>query len=230
MTPPSLSIVIPVLNESAEITSCLDSLQTLREQGVEVVVVDGGSVDDTARLAAPLADLVITAPRGRALQMNAGAARSRGDYLLFLHADTRLPPAFAEGWLEGAQWGFFSVRLSGAGIALRFVEKAMCWRSRLSAIGTGDQGVFVRRDLFQQTGGFPAIPLMEDVGLCRQLKKRARPRVLSTAVLTSSRRWERRGVVRTVLQMWALRLAYFVGVPPRYLARCYYPDEAGFSR
>lgn len=230
MVKPFLSIVIPVLNEAGEIAACLGALQSMRNRGVELIVADGGSSDGTVDLALPLADNLVISERGRALQMNAGAALAQGDYLLFLHADTTLPAGFVPDWLGDAPWGFFSVRLSGRAWLLRVVEWSMSWRSRLSAIGTGDQGLFVRRELFQEMGGFPAIPLMEDLAICRRLKRRSRPRVLPAPVLTSSRRWEQRGIARTILTMWCLRLAYFVGVPARSLVRRYYPNESGFSR
>ncbi|WP_461481752.1 TIGR04283 family arsenosugar biosynthesis glycosyltransferase [Porticoccus sp.] len=222
--PPSLSVVIPVLNEQAQIGDCLRSLAPLRRAGVEIILVDGGSGDDTMVLAHPHVDRLISGSPGRALQMNAGAGQSNAEYLLFLHADTRLPEGFAPHWLAAAQWGFFPVRLSGKQGLFRVIERAMTWRSRLTGIGTGDQALFVRRELFEQRGGFPAIALMEDVALCRQLKRLVRPVVLGAPVLTSSRRWEQRGILKTVLQMWCLRLAYFVGVSPRALWQRYYPD------
>lgn len=221
---PSLCVVIPALNEQAQIGDCLRSLAPLRRAGVELILVDGGSGDDTMALARPHVDRLISGPQGRALQMNAGAAQSNAEYLLFLHADTRLPEGFAPHWLAAAQWGFFPVRLSGKQGWFRVIERAMNWRSRLTGIGTGDQALFVRRELFEQRGGFPAIALMEDVALCRQLKRLARPAVLGAPVLTSSRRWEQRGILKTVLQMWCLRLAYFAGVSPRALSRRYYPQ------
>lgn len=219
-----LSIVIPVLNEGTEITSCLQCLQGLRRAGVELIVVDGGSMDDSMERATAWADVVISSPRGRSLQMNAGAAEARGNYLLFLHSDTRLPVEFSSLWLSGHDWGFFPVKLSGAGWVFRVIERAMSCRARLSGIGTGDQALFVRRDRFNQLGGFAAIPLMEDVEICRRLKALCPPRVLPSPVETSVRRWQQRGIVNTVLQMWWLRLAFFLGVSPARLARQYYPE------
>ncbi|WP_438950859.1 TIGR04283 family arsenosugar biosynthesis glycosyltransferase [Porticoccus sp.] len=219
-----LSIVIPVVNEGAEATQCLQHLQALRESGVELVVVDGGSSDDSVELALALADTVISSPRGRGIQMNAGAAKASGRYLLFLHCDTRLPADFSTRWLSGNDWGFFAIRLAGDHCAFRVIERAMSCRARLSGIGTGDQGLFVRRDIFNQIGGFAAIPLMEDVEICRRLKVRCPPEVLPSPVWTSVRRWQRRGIVSTVLQMWWLRLAFFLGVSPVRLARQYYPE------
>lgn len=219
-----LSIVIPVLNEGAELTPCLQCLQGLRQAEVELIVVDGGSSDDSMERATAQADLVINSPRGRSLQMNAGAAEACGNYLLFLHSDTRLPVGFSSHWLSDSVWGFFPVKLSGTSWAFRVIERAMSCRARFSGIGTGDQALFVRRDIFDQIGGFAAIPLMEDVEICRRLKALCPPKVLSPPVLTSARRWQQRGIVTTVLQMWWLRLAFFLGVSPARLARWYYPE------
>ena len=223
-----LSIIIPVLNEADEITACLAALQPLRRNGHEVIVVDGGSTDDTLALAEPLCDRCLVAERGRAAQMNAGAAQASGDILLFLHADTRLPDEVEqvlirnadEGWL----WGRFDVRLSGRHLLLRVVEFMMNLRSRLTGIATGDQALFVSRDLFDRVGGFPAIPLMEDIALSKVLKQLRTPHCLRHRVATSSRRWEEKGILRTMITMWWLRLLYFLGASPVKLARRY---EAG---
>ncbi len=219
-----LSVVIPTFNESAVIEATLAALAPLRLRGGEVVVADGGSEDGTPRLAAPLADRVLTTPPGRARQMNAGARSATGDTLLFLHADTRLP-AEAEARVADAlarhRWGRFNVRLSGNQPALRVVEAMMNLRSRLTGIATGDQAIFVRRADFEAVGGFPDLPLMEDVALSRALKRRGRPAGLRARVVTSSRRWETHGIAPTILLMWRLRLGYFLGEPPERLARRY---------
>ena len=216
-----LSIVIPALNEAAIIGATLASLAPLRDRGHEVVVADGGSEDGTREVAAPLADRVIQAPRGRARQMNAGAAVATSESLLFLHADTRLP-ARADDLifhsLEKHLWGRFDVRIEGAHPLLAAVGFFMNWRSRLSGIATGDQAIFVRREAFP---GFPEIALMEDIAFSRAMKRRGAPACLRDRVMTSGRRWERNGVLRTVLQMWWLRLAYFRGVSPDEIARRY---------
>lgn len=222
----SLSIIIPVLNEETEIADVLAALATMRARGAETIVVDGGSCDRTVALAAPLADRVITAPRGRAMQMNAGAAAASADVLLFLHADTRLPAeadrlVLAGLASSGRQWGRFDVRISGRHPLLRVVAALMNLRSRLTGIATGDQAIFVKRDLFERTGGFPAIPLMEDVALCSQLKTVAEPLCLMPRAVTSGRRWEERGIIRTILLMWRIRLAYSLGTPPARLSRLY---------
>lgn len=222
-----LAIIVPCLNEAERISASLTPLQSLRRDGHEVIVVDGQSKDETARLAAPLADQVITSQRGRALQMNAGAAVSAAEVLLFLHADTQLPAqavqSLREALAEGDRhWGRFDVQLSGGGPWLRLIAFMMNWRSRISGIATGDQAVFVRRALFEQVGGFPAIDLMEDIALSRLLKRYSRPACLKQTVITSSRRWEQQGVWRTITLMWRLRLAYFFGVDPARLKRRYY--------
>lgn len=222
-----LSIIIPSLNEETEIGLCLKKLQPLRDisirgMGVEIIVVDGGSSDHTRELAEMYADQVGSSERGRAQQMNTGAGHARGEYLMFLHADTELPSDFSVAWLDGLNWGFFPVKLSGSAWPFRVIERGMNIRSQLFGIGTGDQAMFVRRTVFESLNGFANIPLMEDVELCRRLKKVSQPTFQRGVVTTSSRRWEQRGIFRTVLQMWHLRLAYFLGVSPQHLARQYY--------
>jgi rSAM/selenodomain-associated transferase 2 len=223
---PSLSIIVPVLNEAPNIVAALEALRPLRGRGAEVIVVDGGSADDTVALARPLADLVIASPRGRAAQMNAGAAVARGDVLMFLHADTRLPHdadrLVREGLARsGAAWGRFDVTIEGTHPLLSVIARAMSLRSRATGITTGDQAMFVTRAAFERVGGFPAIALMEDITLARHLKRVSPPLALRARVTTSGRRWERHGVVRTMLKMWRLRLAYFLGADPKDLAARY---------
>jgi len=221
-----ISIIVPALDEAAGIERTLEPLQAGRARGIEVIVVDGGSRDATRALAAPLADRVLEAPRGRAAQMNAGAAASAGAILLFLHADTRLPKAGLEA-VEGAladpkrAWGRFDVRIDGHGAMLGVVAALMNARSRLTGIATGDQAIFVRREAFAAAGGFPPIPLMEDVALSGKLKRISRPACLGLRVTTSGRRWERDGALATIALMWRLRLAYALGADPRQLARRY---------
>ena len=218
----ALSIVMPVLDEAAGIVDALMPLQAWRAQGIEVVVVDGGSKDGTAALAAPLADRVIASARGRAVQMNAGARVANGNTLLFLHADTRLPahaPALvASALAAGRVWGRFDVRIDGRSPWLRPTAWLMNRRSCLTGIATGDQCIFVRRDAFDAVGGYPPIPLMEDIALSRLLKARSRPACIASRAVTSGRRWEKHGVWRTVFLMWRLRLRYFFGADPRALA------------
>ena len=219
---PRLSIILPVLNEASGIAATLAALRPL---AAEIIVVDGGSDDATPDIAQGLADQVITAPRGRALQMNAGAAVVRGDILLFLHADTLLPPGADQRVIAavaaGADWGRFDVRITGESLWLPLIAALMNRRSRLTGIATGDQAIFVRREVFAALGGFPAQPLMEDIELSRRLKAQSPPACLRERVLTSGRRWEKHGVLRTVLLMWSLRLRYFFGADPQTLARAY---------
>ena len=218
-----LSIVMPVLNEAAGIAAALAALAPLRARGAEVIVVDGGSRDGTPDLARPLADRVLTAPRGRALQMNAGATAATGDAVLFLHADTRLPDdadALVFAALKNMRvWGRFDVRFTDG--ALPLVAASMNVRSRLSGIATGDQAMFMTRNTFSRAGGFPEIALMEDVALSACLKHLSRPACLRARVTTSPRRWRRHGTLRTVLTMWRLRLAFYFGADPNRLARAY---------
>jgi rSAM/selenodomain-associated transferase 2 len=221
-----LSIVMPALNEAANIVGALERLQPLRARGHEVIVVDGCSEDGTVKLAQPLADRVLETPRGRARQMNAGAEHASGDVLLFLHADTRLPEdadrLIAER-LPGTAlaWGRFDVVIEGRPLMLKVIAAAMNLRSRVTGVCTGDQGIFVHRELFQRIGGYPPIELMEDIALTGMLRRRARPICLARRVITSGRRWERRGVWRTMALMWWLRLRYFFGASPAHLRRLY---------
>jgi len=219
-----LSIIVPALNEAAGIERALGPLQPLRARRHEVIVVDGGSDDATRRLALPLADRVLRAPRGRALQMNAGAACAQGEGLVFLHADTQLPEAAdraVAAALGESPWGRFDVRIVGRSPLLGVVAWAMNLRSRLTGIATGDQAIFVRRTVFESLGGYAAIPLMEDVELSRRLRAIGRPACLEARVATSARRWEARGVLRTIALMWRLRLAYWLGADPARLAERY---------
>lgn len=221
-----LSVIIPTLDEQARIGRLLRDLAPLRTAGHELILVDGGSRDGTLAVAAPLVDRAIQAPRGRASQMNAGAAQAIGDVLWFVHADTRVPPDAGEQVVQacraGHLWGRFDVRLSGRQRALRVIETLMNLRSRFSGIATGDQGIFVARGAFERVGGFPVIPLMEDIALSRALRRLARPHCLRRPrLVASSRRWEERGILRTVLLMWRLRLAYALGTPATELAERY---------
>jgi len=216
-----ISLVIPVLNEASAIVAALAALAPMRMRGHEVIVVDGGSEDGSRELAAPLADRTIVAPRGRARQMNAGAVAAGGEALVFLHADTRLPENADEMVLHALQrnlWGRFDVAIEGRSTLLPVIAFLMNLRSRLTGIATGDQAIFVRREAF---GGFPEIALMEDVAFSKAMKRRSPPACLRAKARTSGRRWERHGVLRTMLLMWRLRLAYFFGTAPDELARRY---------
>ncbi len=235
----SLSIIIPTLNEGETIGALLADLAPLRAAGAELILVDGGSRDATLARAGGAVDQILHASRGRAAQMNAGAQAAAGDLLWFLHADTRVPAeaisALREAWAHavgqslGDQnrsrregfWGRFDIRLSGRHPLLRLVERGMNARSRLTGIATGDQGLFVSRAAFERVGGFPPLALMEDIALSATLRRLARPVCLSAQLLASSRRWEQGGVLRTILLMWRLRLAYALGADPVQLAGRY---------
>jgi rSAM/selenodomain-associated transferase 2 len=221
----STTFVIPVLNEAENIKPLLKHL-FVGFPGCQCVVVDGGSSDATlAKAVAGGADVISSDP-GRAVQMNAGAAVATGDYLFFLHADTR--PTINASQLQceletQPQWGFFRVRLSGSQWMFRVIERAMNLRSTISSVATGDQMLFIAKELFERSGGYHDIPLMEDVEYSKRLRRIARPRVLTQVVETSSRRWEQNGIAITVLNMWLLRLAYFLGVAPTRL-KAYYSN------
>jgi len=221
-----LSIVIPALNEEAGIAAALQALAPLRTAGAEVIVADGGSSDRTVALARPRCDRLIVAPRGRAVQMNAGAGAAQGNVLLFLHADTLLP-ADADRLIRdglarsGRAWGRFDVRIAGQHPLFPLIAAMMNLRSRATGIATGDQAIFVDKAAFTAVGGYPDIALMEDIVLSRRLKRLSRPLCLAARALTCGRRWEKHGVVRTILTMWRLRLAFFLGAAPDKLAARY---------
>ncbi|MDH5376958.1 MAG: TIGR04283 family arsenosugar biosynthesis glycosyltransferase [Gammaproteobacteria bacterium] len=221
-----LSIIIPVLNEANTIRETLFSLQALRREGHQLLVVDGGSEDDTVAYASPLCDELLSGTKGRANQMNLGAQKARHDVFLFLHADTQLPENAVANIQSGLQssskvWGRFDVRLSGSHFMFRVIEKMMNWRSCLTAVATGDQAIFVKRDVFEQISGFEPLPLMEDIALSKSLRKKTRPVCIHETVTTSSRRWEAFGIWKTIFLMWRLRLAYFLGTSPEKLSHRY---------
>lgn len=223
--PSGLSVIVPVLDEANGIVEHLSALAVLRARGAEVIVVDGGSADATAERALPYADRVLEAPRGRACQMNEGARVARGGILLFLHSDTRLPPdtdrLVLDALHERARWGRFDVRIIGRSRLLPLVATMMNLRSRLTGIATGDQAIFVTREAFEAVRGFPDQPLMEDIELSRRLMRIGRPACLRAKVATSGRRWDEKGALRTILKMWRLRLAYWLGADPALLAQAY---------
>ena len=220
----ALAIVVPMVDEAATLPALLVHLAGWRARGCEVVLVDGGSRDDSVEMARAAGFRVLIAERGRARQMNAGAQACGGALLLFLHADTRLPEA-ADAMVRAAlavqAWGRFDVHIDGRPRMLRVVAALMNLRSRLSGIATGDQAIFVRRDVFEAVGGFPDQPLMEDIELSCRLLRVSRPACLRARVRTSGRRWEQRGVWRTIALMWRLRWAYWRGVPAERLAEAY---------
>jgi rSAM/selenodomain-associated transferase 2 len=216
-----LTVVVPALNEAAGIGRCLEACAPLRARGHEVLVVDGGSADGTPEVAAPRCDRVLRGPRGRAAQMNAGAAAAQGDALLFLHADTLLPPdadRLVGAALAAHAWGRFDVAIDSDDPRLAVIAFFINRRSRLTGIATGDQAIFVRRDAFP---GFAPIALMEDVAFSRSMRRVSPPACVAARVVTSARRWERHGVARTVLLMWRLRYEYWRGADPDELARRY---------
>lgn len=218
-----LAIVVPVLNEAANLPVLHSHLQPIA-LNAEVVLVDGGSTDDTVSLARSAGLKLVRAPRGRASQMNAGARATQAPHLLFLHADTQLPEVALASVQEALQhhaWGRFDVQIQGQAKMLRVVAALMNWRSRLTGIATGDQALFMTRQAYLQAGGFLDQPLMEDIEMSAALKAISPPACLQHKVITSGRRWERGGVWRTIFLMWRLRLAYWLGAPAESLARTY---------
>ena len=232
--PFSLSVIVPVWMEAAGVADTLNDLQPIRARGHEVIVVDAGSTDRTVELARPLSDRVVVSGKGRAVQMNAGAAAAKGDLLLFLHADTQLPENalehLASFFHSCRAWGRFDVRLSGERPLYRVIAWFMNQRSRLTGICTGDQAMFVRRDVFGALGGFQPIPLMEDVEMSRRLCLESRPFCIKEPAVTDSRRWQKHGAWRTIFLMWMLRWRYWRGESPESLAQIYRSDVRNASK
>ena len=228
-----LSIILPTLNEGAVLVPLLQALQSVRPCGCEIILSDGGSIDQTCSLAESWVDHLVTGSRGRAVQMNRGAAVAQGDWLWFVHADSCLindiQPLIAFLQQTSAQWGHCRLRLDADRPIFRLIEGLMHRRTRLSHIATGDQGIFVRRTIFEQLGGYPAIPLMEDIALSTALKRCSRPVLGPLTILTSARRWQRHGIVRTIVLMWWLRFAFYIGVSPTRLATWYRPCNSSNS-
>jgi rSAM/selenodomain-associated transferase 2 len=218
------SIIIPTFNESATIQSCLLALQSLRDHA-EIIVVDGDSNDNTIEIATAYADKILSSERGRAKQMNHGAAQATGDILLFLHADTELPEhalsLIAQQLTTQQPWGRFDIELCGESIMFKVIAFMMNWRSRLTGIATGDQVLFISKTVFNAVGGYPDIALMEDIALSGALKKISPPVCLTAKVKSSARRWQHDGIYKTILLMWSLRLRYWLGQDPQYLAELY---------
>ena len=224
---PLLSIIIPVLNE----VDCLDqTLANLLKQPwvkhhCEIIVSDGGSDDGSLEIAQRHPCKIVHSGAGRARQMNAASSTAQGKTLLFLHADSRLPRDFGDMIDSNASWGFFRIRLSGNGLPYRIIEAAINLRTRLSRVAGGDQGLFFERQFFESLDGYPRIPLMEDIAISKKARRLAPPLVIEPAITSSSRRWQQQGIVKTVLLMWSLRLAFWLGVNPQRLHRIYYPQR-----
>jgi len=221
-----LSIIVPMLNEAEQLPELFAHVLPYQRAGCEIIFVDGGSADGSIMLCEVAGFTALRTIRGRANQMNVGASQASGDVLLFLHADTRLPRCAARHIEQalannGHYWGRFDVCITGRPIMLRVVSRLMNWRSRLTGIATGDQAIFVRRDIFERLRGFPDQPLMEDVELSKRLLTLSRPACIAHCVTTSGRRWEARGVWRTILLMWRLRWAYWRGTDAGELVRLY---------
>lgn len=224
---PQLSVIIPVLNES----DCLDrnlarlfALPFIQRHG-EVILCDGGSSDQSIEIAARYPCRIERSEAGRALQMNRGASVARAPLLLFLHADTALPADIGEQLRQDMQWGFFRLRLNHEAAAYRVIETAINWRSRITRVAGGDQALIFASDFFHALGGFAPIPLMEDIAICKAARRLTAPLMLQSPVTSSSRRWQNHGLVKTIVLMWSLRLAYWLGVSPVRLHRFYYPQQ-----
>ncbi|MDB9362309.1 TIGR04283 family arsenosugar biosynthesis glycosyltransferase [Nodularia spumigena CS-588/02] len=219
-----ISIIIPTFNEAANLENAIASTQP--STNVELIVVDGGSQDDTVSIAQSLGVKVISSPPGRAVQMNAGAMAARGDILLFLHADTRLPAGFdsmVRSALQQPQTiaGAFSLRIDADYWALRWVEKGVNWRSHFYQMPYGDQAIFLTTEIFQKIGNFPNLPIMEDFELIRRLKRTGKIAIIPVPVITSARRWLKKGVFQTTLLNQIVITAYFLGVSPERIRSWY---------
>ncbi len=228
MSDENITIIIPVLNDVEALKTLLPTLQVFRQQGHEVLLIDGGSADASVSYSRALVDRILMTGTGRGRQMNLGAENARHNILWFLHADSRVPDDAPEIIVRALSdkdkhWGRFDVRFDQSGIAYRIIAAMMNLRSRLSGVATGDQGIFARHDSFHGVRGFRPIPLMEDVALSKSLRKLSWPVCLRSKLQTSARRWHSQGVMKTVLLMWGLRLGFFLGVNPERLAAIYYP-------
>lgn len=224
---PQFSIIIPVLNEAAYLDHSLARLFALEAVAdlCEVIVCDGGSDDESLEIVKQYACRIVHSDPGRARQMNLASQAARGNFLLFLHADSSLPANFYSSINASAEWGFFRLRLNGDTSVYRFIEYAINLRTRLSKVAGGDQGLFFKRGFFESLDGYPKIPLMEDIAICKLARRRARPVIIDTAITSSSRRWQENGVIKTVLLMWSLRLAFWLGIDPQRLYKIYYPQQ-----
>ena len=224
---PQFSIIIPVLNEAAYLDHSLARLFALEAVAnlCEVIICDGGSEDESLEIVKQYDCRIVHSDPGRARQMNLASHAARGNFLLFLHADSNLPANFFSSINVNAEWGFFRLRLNGVRFIYRVIESAINLRTRLSRLAGGDQGLFFRRDFFESLDGYPKIPLMEDIAICKLARRRARPVIIDTAITSSSRRWQENGIIKTVLLMWSLRLAFWLGIDPQRLHKIYYPQQ-----
>jgi len=222
---PQLSIIIPVLNEADCLDQCLARLFALQwvTNHAEVIISDGGSKDGSLDIAGKYPCSVVRSNPGRATQMNAASKIAQGNFLLFLHADSTLPEGFNSFIETDAKWGFFRLRLSDNALVYRIIETSINLRSRISHVAGGDQGLYFNRDFFASLNAYPKIPLMEDIAICKTARRLAKPFVIGAAISSSNRRWRDNGIVKTVLLMWSLRLAFWLGVDPRRLHKIYYP-------
>jgi len=230
MSSAKVSIIIPALNDAGELKRLLPELQDFRTEGHEVIVVDGGSIDGTLSVARPLSDRLLMTGAGRGRQMNLGVENARHDLVLFLHADSQFPGNGIHEILrvmnEGDHhWGRFDISLDGKAGIYRLIALLMNIRSRITKVATGDQGIFVRKSLFLSVGGYEDIPLMEDVAISKTLREHSSPYCLDSRIITSARRWQQNGVLATIIQMWVLRLAYYLGADPAALAQQYYSSN-----
>lgn len=222
-----LSIIIPILNEATRIPQLFEELEQLRQSNCEIIIVDGGSTDNSVEIAENSGFRVEKSTRGRAHQMNTGAEKASGSALLFLHADTQLPDTadtlikkiFSDN--PSSCWGYFRVRIGGHSKVLYIVGLMMNLRSYLTNIVTGDQVIFVKKEAFLKAGCFPEQLLMEDIELSKKLCRLSRPSCINCHVITSGRRWELYGVWKTIFLMWRLRWDYWRGVPANQLAEKY---------
>jgi rSAM/selenodomain-associated transferase 2 len=222
----SVSIIMPVLNESTVLKITLDKLSRSLQgnSNVEIILSDGGSEDNSLEIAKQYCCRVVRTAAGRARQMNAASQQARGDWLVFLHADSELPTNWLNQLAQSNQWGFFPIKLSGLNWSLRIIESSINLRSRLSKVATGDQGLYFNKSFFDDLGGYPEIPIMEDVAISKCARRKSEPSIGILPILTSSRRWQQNGIIRTIFMMWGLRLAYFMGIDPVRLYRIYYPN------
>lgn len=223
----SISVIIPVFNEATNLKQNLQRLFASLDDSssVEVIICDGDSTDQSIQIANQFPCQVTSSRPGRAQQMNVASKLAVGDWLLFLHADTSLPEQWISLLDNNLQWGFFPVKLNGQHYFFRVIETAINLRSRLSSIGTGDQALFFKRTFFGSLQGFPSLPIMEDIAICKKARQTHKPWIPLKPVITSSRRWEQNGIIKTIILMWGLRLAYWIGIDPARLHQIYYPSN-----